>query len=303
MLPPGAFAVALFISGAQIMLPAPAFVEQGRVWAPGREVLVRLGCPVRWDTARRALVAMRGEETLVFAEVPPPWPTPATPAEARFARRVGNLLYLPLIALRACGLRPTWEAGRRRVVIRDPTPVPVSLAAILYNPAQWLDRTVLLSGDYLGWDSYPFCYATAGGPPVSSGDWVLRTEDGALYCTPDLSPTPLPAQAGLAPAQPAAPLLTPYSALGRRLSVTGIVALTPAGTPYLRHGAVSLLTGRRVVPAAPESPVLRARRAPRLGTRRAQSGADESAPAECRRPARFGGGSGGVAVRLKTKFD
>jgi hypothetical protein len=246
MLPAGAFAVVLILGGAQIMLPAPAFVEQGRVWAPGREVLQRLGCEVRWQADRRALAATHVGHAVVFPELPPPWPTPATPEQARYARRVGGLLYIPLLALRGFGLQPTWEPGARRVVLRDPTPTAVALAAILNNPAQWLDRTVVLLGDYLGWDAYPFCYATRAGPPVNAGDWVLGNEDGAIYCTADPSP-PAPARRGLAAARPTAPVLTPYSALGRRLTVTGRVALAPSGVPYVQHGAVTLVTGREGV--------------------------------------------------------
>jgi len=246
MLPAGAFAVVLILGGTQIMLPAPAFVEQGRVWAPGREVLQRLGHKVSWQANRRALTAGEAGREVVFAELPPPWPTPATPEQARYARRVGNLLYIPLLALRAFDVQPTWEPRARRVVLRDPAPATVALAAILNNPAQWLDRTVVLLGDYLGWDAYPFSYATRAGPPVSAGDWVLGSEDGAIYCTADPAP-PAPARQGLAPAQSTAPVLTPYAALGRRLTVTGRVALAPSGVPYLRHGAVTFVTGREGV--------------------------------------------------------
>jgi len=246
MLPAGAFAVVLILGGTQIMLPAPAFVEQGRVWAPGREVLQRIGCKVRWQADPRAMVATYSDQTLVFPEQPPPWLTPATPEQARFARRVGDVLYVPLLALRGFRLQPMWEPGARRVVLRDPTPTAVSLAALLNNPAQWLDHTVALVGDYLGWDAYPFCYATRTGPPVGPGDWVLGDEDGAIYCTPDPVP-PAPAQPGLAPALPAGPVLTPYGALGRRLTVTGRVQLAPSGVPYLRHGVVSFVTGRQGV--------------------------------------------------------
>ncbi|MCE5237039.1 hypothetical protein LLH23_00925 [bacterium] len=243
MLPAGAFAVVLMLGGAQVMLPAPAFVQQGRVWAPAREVLQRLGYHVRWQPSPRALIATRDSQSLTFPELPPPWPTPTTADEARYVRRLGNLLYLPLLALRALDLRTTWDAGARRVTIRDPAPMPVTLATILNSPAQWLDRTVTLAGEYLGWDAYPFCYATRPGPPVASGDWVLGGADGAIYCTP----APIAAtftRTGLATVQPAGPVLTPYAALGRRISVTGRVALAPSGVPYLRHESVTWVTGR-----------------------------------------------------------
>ncbi len=242
MLPAGAFAVVLMLGGAQVMLPAPAFVQQGRVWAPAREVLLRLGYHVRWQPSPRALVATRNSRSLTFPELPPPWPTPATADEAQYVRRLGDLLYLPLLALRALELQTTWDAAARRVAIRDPAPVPVTLATILNSPAQWLDRTVTLTGQYLGWDAYPFCYATRPGPPVASGDWVLGGADGAIYCTP--APTAAAfTRAGLATVQPPGPTLTPYAALGRRISVTGRVALAPSSVPYLRHESVTWVTG------------------------------------------------------------
>ena len=242
MLPAGAFAVVLMLGGAQIMLPAPAFVEQGRVWAPAREVLQRVGCKVQWQPQARAFAATRAGRTLSFPDTPPPWPTPLTPDQACYARRLGNLLYIPLLALRALGLQAAWDAPERRVVIRDETPTPTPLAAILSDPMEWLDRTVVLTGEYLGWDSYPFCYATRAGPPVASGDWVLSTDDRAIYCTPQPAPAQT-ARTGLTAAQSSAPVLTPYDALGRRVTVTGRVALAPSGVPYLRHESVALVTG------------------------------------------------------------
>jgi hypothetical protein len=245
MLPAGAFAVVLILGGAQIMLPAPAFVEQGRVWAPAREVLQRLGYHVRWQAEPRALVATRDEQSITFPEVPPPWPVPTTPSEARYTRRQGAVLYVPLLALRELGLRATWEPATRRVIIRDPPPLGPPLAAILNDPTQWLGRQVVLTGDYAGWDRYGFCYATRAGPPVATGDWVLRSEGGAIYCTPDLeAPAPTPVPTGLASRRPTALLLTPYAALGQRVRVTGTVALAPSGVPFLRHGTVEPVAGR-----------------------------------------------------------
>lgn len=242
MLPAGAFAVVLMLGGAQIMLRAPAFVEQGRVWAPGREVLQRLGLKVTWQADRRALVAAREGSELAFPELPPPWPVPATPDQALYARRVGNLLYIPLLALRSLGLKTTWEPPARRATIVDPQARPTSLAAILSDPLQWLGRTVTLTGEYEGWDEDAFCYATRPGPPVATGDWVLADGEGAIYCTPE--PTTQHATGpGLTPARLPSPLLTPYAALGHRLTVTGRVALSPAGVPYLRVEQVAPLTG------------------------------------------------------------
>ena len=243
MLPAGAFAVALFLNGIQIMLPAPAFVQQGRVWAPGRAVLVRLGCQVRWQAEPRAMVVARAGQQFTFAEVSPPWPVPATPAEALYVRRESNLLYVPLLALRHFGAKALWDGSARCVRLDDPRAVGSSLAAVLSDPLAWLGRAVQLTGDYLGWDSDPFCYATAPGQPVSSGDWVLANADGSIYCTPGPS-AGAPARTGLAAAGgPSVPQLTPYQALGRRLCVTGRIRLAPSGVPYLQFEQVAAVIG------------------------------------------------------------
>lgn len=243
MLPPGAFAVVLLLNGAQIMLPAPAFVDQGRVWAPAREVLQRLGLTVRWQSEPRAMVALRGDATLIFPEKPPPWPVPSNPAEAQYARRVGDLLYIPLLALRSVGTRIGWEPVARQVTLQQSDPGAVKLAAILNDPGAWAGRRVTVTGEYLGWDSCPFSYATAAGPPVAIGDWVLADGDGAIYCSAATAPV-TPSAAGLAPVRHSPPQLTPYLSLGRRLSVTGVVELAPSGVPYLLHEEVQLLRGK-----------------------------------------------------------
>jgi hypothetical protein len=241
MLPAGAFAVALFLGGVQIVLPAPAFMEQGRVWAPGRAVLERLGCQVRWDAPSHSLVALRDDQTLRFIEATPPWPVPQTPAEALHARREGDLLYIPLLALRNCGVKAAWDGGARSVRLDAARDVGSSLAAVLADPLAWAGRSVHLTGDYLGWDGDPLCYATAHGPPVSSGDWVLANADGAIYCTPGPA-AGAPVRAGLA-ATTAAPMLTPYHAIGQRLSVSGGIQLARSGVPYLQFDRVAAVVG------------------------------------------------------------
>lgn len=242
MLPAGAFAVVLMLGGAQIMLPAPAFVEQGRVWAPGREVLQRLGLKVTWRAEQRALVAARDGQELVFPETPPPWPVPSSPAEALYARRVQNLLYIPLLALRNVGMQTAWDPAARRATVADPAARTAALSAILNDPADWVGRSVTLVGEYMGWDDYPFCYATRPGAPVGTGDWVLAQDESAIYCTPAPIPAPV-SRPGLAASGLPSPLLTPYNALGRRVTVSGRIALSPAGVPYLRYTEARRLTG------------------------------------------------------------
>jgi hypothetical protein len=242
MLPAGAFAVALFLNGIQIIMPTPAFVQEGRVWAPGRVVLERVGCKVRWQPSPRGMVVTREGQRLTFAEVSPPWPVPKSPAEALYARREGGLLYVPLLALRNLGVEVSWDGGARRALIEDLRNAGSSLATVLADPVRWLGRVVTLTGEYLGWDAYPACWATAQGQPVGGGDWVLGNEDGAIYCTPG-PPISAGGQAGLAAAPSPRPPLTPYSALGRRLKVSGQVQLAPWGAPYVQYDAVETVGG------------------------------------------------------------
>ena len=244
MLPVGALAVAVLLNGAQILLPAPAFVEQGRTWAPARAILQRVGHKVRWDPAQQAMTVELGGKLAVFAlgEVPTldgqPLPTELG------ARRVEGTIYVPLQALRALGLRVMWDEGGKQVLLRAPLGLAApTLAAILADPLAWSEQEVSLVGEYLGWNPYRFSFATRGGPPVSSGDWILHNEDGALYCSPGPVTPDKPTTASLSQITSPLPAFTPYAALGQRLSVTGTIKLTRQAVPYLEFARVSRPTG------------------------------------------------------------
>lgn len=238
MLPVGAFAVALLLNGAQILLPAPAFVEHGRTWAPARAIFQRLGDNVRWDTAQRAMIIQRGEQHAVFTV----GASPILDGQAQHldatARRVGDTIYVPLVALRALGLKVQWDSEGKSVHLKAPTQATQgTLAAILADPLAWNDQEITLIGEYSGWDADPFCFATRQGPPVSSGDWVLHNEDGSIYCSPDLGAV-TPAAPSLTHVTSALPPLTPYTALGQRFAVTGTIKFTSKAIPYLLFSTV-----------------------------------------------------------------
>lgn len=236
MLPLGAFAVALLLNGAQILLPAPAFVDHGRTWAPARAVFERLGDRVRWEPAQQAMIVHRDGHTAAFPlGVAPLLDGQPLPVDAS-ARRVQGTVYVPLVALRALGLRVQWQPDGKRVLLQAPVAGrTATLAAILADPLAWDGQEVTLSGEYCGWDADPFYFATRLGPPVNSGDFVLHNADGSLYCSPAhaAAAAAVPAAPSLARLTPTLPPLTPYAALGQRFAVTGTVKLTDKSVPYL----------------------------------------------------------------------
>jgi hypothetical protein len=77
----------------------------------------------------------------------------------------------------------------------------------------------------LGWSGCPFDEAVSHGPPCTRSDWILRGEDGCIYCTGPL-PGPLP------------------ESLGRRLLVEAVVQLHAQGWPFLRQLKLQPLSGR-----------------------------------------------------------
>lgn len=235
MLPLGALAVAVLLNGAQIVLPAPAFVEAGRTWAPARAIFQRLGHNVRWEPATQTMSLELGDRLAAF-------PLGATPTlngrplrVELAARRVEGTVYVPLLALRELGLKVHWDPVARQALLTAQLPTrSTSLIAILADPPAWNGQEVTLVGEYLGWTPDPFSFATQPGPPVSSGDWVLHNEDGSLYCSPGPAATPITATASLSPVTSPLPDLTPYAALGQRLAVSGTIKLSSQAVPYLQ---------------------------------------------------------------------
>jgi hypothetical protein len=78
----------------------------------------------------------------------------------------------------------------------------------------------------MGWQADPYGPATRQDPPVTRSDWVLRDAGGSIYCAASIDSH-----------------LRPLEDLGRRIEVTGVVALADKGFPYLQPTAVTPLTG------------------------------------------------------------
>ena len=54
---------------------------------------------------------------------------------------------------------------------------PLNIGDIVANPAAYAGRTVLLSGEYRGWE------AGYSSPPVTRSDWILKDATGGIYVT------------------------------------------------------------------------------------------------------------------------
>lgn len=242
MLPAGAFAIILLLNGLQITMPGPAYVHQGRVWAPVRPVLQGAGYKVVYTAATRQVVVSRANQRLALDLRPEPNPPPPGPRGPYYAIRRGGQVYFPLGFVRLLDLTLRYQPTRRlaEVGTAPQAPQDASLAAILTDPLSWTGRPVRLTGEYLGWSPYPFCYATDT-TNLTPGDFVLRNESGALYC--HMVPPPQPGPATLGLAEGARPPLTPYESLGRRLAVEGVVELARDGRPRLACWRVTSLTG------------------------------------------------------------
>lgn len=243
MLPPGAFAVVLLVNGLQIFLPAPALVTRGRVWVPARSVLERLNLRVSWDAqARTVTVGDAGEARTWQVEgggMPPDLPT----GDALVGWHSGAAVYLPLAGLRSDRLSVQYDPATRVAEVRSigGEAEEASLAAILADPLHWLGRTVALSGEYLGWSPYPYCYATTDRTGLPAGSFVLHNEGGAIYCVAPARPAPERASLGTVGTDMLP--LTPYAPRGRRMSVSGTLHLRPDGRPLLRLNSLEPLTG------------------------------------------------------------
>lgn len=246
MLPLGAFAVAVLLNGVQIWLPAPAFVEQGRTWAPARPIFQRLGHRVTWDAGSAVMTIRAGDREALFPIGSSPSVDGTALPAALAARRVDGTIYVPLMALRQLGLKVQWDELNRSVRLSggvEATGRP-SLAAVLADPPAWVGREVTIAGEYAGWTADRFHFATRQGPPVSSGDWVLHNEDGAIYCHAGPASAAVSRSPSLTPLTSPLPSFTPYAAAGRRITASGTICLSSQAIPYLQYSTVAPTPGR-----------------------------------------------------------
>ncbi len=214
--------------------PAP-FLKDGTVMVGFRDLARGLGATVTHDEATGSVTARRGatvvqlsigaQEAFVNAELVQ-LPTAST--------LVDGSLAVPLRFLaEAFDASTEYDKDANTVKVTlpaEPTPAPVKLQAILQAPAEFADRTVIVSGEYRGWRPSSFAPATSAGPPVTRSDWVLQDETGEIYCTVTNNvETPFP--------------LLPTENMGRRIVVQGRVAIATSAEPYLLVEGIHTLKG------------------------------------------------------------
>ena len=229
--------VAILINGRPVSLPTPAFIQDGHVFAPVRDVFQQMGAMVRWDDTSRRVVISAGKRRVELDPV-----TGAAMADGRSVSlraapmRRGHSLFAPLAPLaEALGARVRWQPDAKTLSVDFPLPEPppdttTAIGAILAAPEQYDGRPVAVLGEYRGWEADPFSFATKHGPPVTRSDWVLRDDTGHIYCSADVRP------------ESDIPLL-PRSPAGRRIRITGVCRISRDGIPYIEPMTVTALTG------------------------------------------------------------
>jgi hypothetical protein len=228
--------VSLFVNGQQVALPNPPFVYDGRVYAPLRGLLEKMGATVKWDGPTQTATVTHGQTTVVLKVGDRTTAVNGQPKTLDSGPMLmQGVVYIPLrAAVDIFGATIEWDAARRAAGIRFDdarAPVPVTVAMIESDPSRYELTPVVLSGEYRGWMPDPFSPATRHGPPETRSDWVLRDDTGDIYCAP------------VAGAESELPLL-PLSGVGRRIRVEGVAAIARRGFAYVRPKSVTLVTGR-----------------------------------------------------------
>jgi hypothetical protein len=227
-------AVAIFLNGHQVMLPTAAIQRGGTVLVPVKGVFDRLGASVSWDGQEKVVTVTAQDMRLSFT-------IGSTEADLNGQRialgaapeiQDGNTLVPLRLVATALGADIAWDQQHRRVYVQAVSREPVTAVTItdlVARPYDWLGRVVLVVGEYRGWEPSPFSVATRNGAPVSRRDWVLRDATGEVYCRGDVNvETPFP--------------LTPYSNVGNRIAVAGVVKVAKEGFPFLEPREVVELT-------------------------------------------------------------
>jgi len=101
-----------------------------------------------------------------------------------------SIATIGLFSLIACD-NPTATANEK---------TPLTISAILANPARYTAQTVSFTGEYRGWEG------GYGAPPVTRSDWIIKDNTGGMYVT------------GKAPDG-----FDPYASRGKEVTVTGKV--------------------------------------------------------------------------------
>jgi len=231
-------AVILFLNGVQIPLSAPAIVEGNTTWMPLRSVFEELGWSVGWDGATKSVkvTAPNCPDILIRSGDPQVQVGEETIELNAAPRRRGAVTYIPVSLLRtALGAELKWDNGEKTLYINTPPerePVAVKISQLTNNPPDWVNKKVIVTGEYTGWHPSRFDPATSHGPPVTRSDWTIHDDTGSIYCS------------ARQPHEGSLPIsLRPYEDWGRRIQVAGVVRLAPRGFPYLEPMDITAITG------------------------------------------------------------
>ena len=231
-------AVILFVNGVQIPISAPALVEGNTTWVPLRSVFQELGWSVGWDGATKSVkVTAPNHPDILIRSGDPRVQVGEEAIELDAApRRRGAVTYIPASLLRtALGAELKWDNEEKALYIDAPPvnePGPVKIEQITNNPPDWVNKKVVVSGEYTGWSPSPLDPATSHGPPVTRSDWTIHDDTGSIYCS------------ARQPSEGSLPIsLRPYEDWGRRIQVTGVVRLAQRGFSYLEPVDITSITG------------------------------------------------------------
>ena len=231
-------AVILFVNSVQIPLSAPAMVEGNTTWVPLRAVFQELGWKVGWDGATKSVkvTAPNRPDILIRSGDPQVQVGEETIELDTAPRRRGAVTYVPASLLRtALGAELKWDNEQKALYVNAPPPgepVIVKIEQLTSNPPDWVNKKVVVTGEYTGWSPSPLDPATSHGPPATRSDWTVHDDTGSIYCA-----------AGRAPEGNSPISLRPYEDLGRRIQVTGVVRLAQRGFPYLEPVEITAITG------------------------------------------------------------
>ncbi|MBC7319585.1 hypothetical protein H5T89_02970 [bacterium] len=86
--------------------------------------------------------------------------------------------------------------------------VPRTIEEIIKNIKNYLGKKILISGEFRGWEG------SAGPPPVTRSDWVVKDETGYIYVL-------------------GAPPFNPVEDKGKKISVIGVLKVSRSNIPYI----------------------------------------------------------------------
>lgn len=226
-MPGGAVVVILLLNGLQIALPAPAFLEDSRVWVPARAVLEAAGFIVSWDAQKQLLGVDKsgwsGRIDVARGRVEAAGqmhPIDAAP------RHIDGVLFIPAAALRHLLLGVDWQPELRalRLVTARFGGAGLQVRRLLDRPLEYLGNQITIAGE------------CAGPAPRTSGQqgviaWALRDAYASVVCH--------------SPVGERAIAWNPR--YGLRVEVTGRLAMAADGTLHVEVADVKELSGAAAI--------------------------------------------------------